>query len=363
MHRTPIEQLKIRRRRRLLRGTRVWREYLFFLAALKQFRVRFLLILGILLGGAFAFRGLEPERGHSVSRSLFYSWSLLFGQAPEALPASRVLQSLFFIYPLLGQVVLIEGVLAFALLLRDRRLNERSWCIMMANAFSDHIVLVGLGRLGIRTFRLLRRLGEDVVVIERDADNQFLDEVRRDGSPLLVGDARRDTLLEEANVARARSIILATNDDLANLEAALDARRLVPGIRVVLRLFDQTMADKIRDGFNIRIAMSQSALSAPAFVTAAIEPSIVNSFVVNDDLLVMLRWPVRPDGPMAGKTVGELTGEMGIGFVEYATPARERRLFPPPQTRLEAGGEVLVQGRYDQMLDLRERVDDVHAHL
>lgn len=356
MYRVNIDQLKVPPRRRGVRGTRLWREWCFFRAACERFRLRFLLIFVILAVGATGFRLLEPERGHSLSQSIYFSWSLLFAQPPEALPASRALQAMFFLYPVLGQVVLIEGVIAFALLLRDRRLNERSWCIMMARALSDHIVLVGLGRLGVRTFRLLRRLGEDVVVIERDPDNPFLDEVRRDGSPLILGDARREALLEEAHVARARSIILATNDDLANLEAALDARRLVPGIRCILRLFDQTMADKIRDGFNIRIAMSQSAISAPAFVTAAIEPDIVNSFVVNDELIVMLRWTIREGGPLAGRSIGDLTRELGMGFVHH-TPlgSKEPHLFPPPDVRLSAGDEVLVQGRYAALLELRAR--------
>src|SRR6185436_21067444 len=98
-------------------------------------------------------------------------------------------------------------------------------------------------------------------------------------------------------VQHARSIICATNNDLTNLEVALDARRLNPKVRVILRMFDQTMADKVRDGFNIRIAMSQAALSAPTFAMAAIDASIANTFVVHDELVVMQRWTVRPQGP------------------------------------------------------------------
>ena len=52
----------------------------------------------------------------------------------------------------------------------------------------------------------------DLVVIERNAGAQFLEDVRRDGSPVLIGDARREAWLEEANVKHARSIIIATTD-------------------------------------------------------------------------------------------------------------------------------------------------------
>ena len=57
-------------------------------------------------------------------------------------------------------------------------------------------------------------------------------------------------------------------------------------------VLQENMADKIRDGFDIHIAMSQSAISAPAFATAAIDRSIINSFVVDDLLVVMKRWVV-----------------------------------------------------------------------
>jgi hypothetical protein len=105
-------------------------------------------------------------------------------------------------------------------------------------------------------------LGEEVCVIERNPENQFLEDIRRDGSPLFVGDARRGAYLADANVATAKSIILVTNHDLTNLETALDASRINPQIRVILRIFDQNMADKIREGFNIQGATERPAIAA-----------------------------------------------------------------------------------------------------
>src|SRR5205823_6818205 len=102
-----------------------------------------------------------------------------------------------------------------------------------------------------------------------------------------------------------------------NLEIALDARRVQPGIRVVMRMFDQNMADKIRDGFNIHIAMSQSAMAAPAFASAAIDRSIISSIAVGDQLVVMQRWRVQEGGPLFGRSVGEVMTELRVGIAEY----------------------------------------------
>jgi Trk K+ transport system NAD-binding subunit len=325
-------------------GSRLWAEWCFFRVCFRHFRLRFLLMAIILLTGAVLFRWLEPEKNHSLAKATYYTFSLIFGEPPEDFPKSRVLQSLFFIVPILGLTVIIEGVIDFALIVRDRRKFERTWCKMLAESFHNHIVLVGLGRLGVRTFMTLRRLGAAVVVIERDPDNQFLDEVRRDGSPLLIGDARREALLVDANIAGARSIVLATNDDMANLEAALDARKINADIRVVLRMFDQNMADKVRDGFNIHLAMSQSAISAPTFATCAMAPATVNSFIVGDTVVAMQRWIVREGGPLCGQTIAEIMRNQRVTIVEHHRPTQDPTICPNPDTLLEAGDGLMVQG-------------------
>jgi Trk K+ transport system NAD-binding subunit len=175
---------------------------------------------------------------------------------------------------------------------------------------------------------------------------------------VLIGDARREAMLADANVTTARSVILATDDDLANLEIALDARRVVPNIRVVLRMFDQNMADKIREGFNIRLAMSQSAISAPRFAMAAIDRSIVNSFIVGDQLIVVQRCLVRPDGPLCGRTLSEILREGRFGVLRRRTTSGLTQVFPSGETRIEAGDELLVQGTLELLDGLNERMAD-----
>lgn len=348
---TRIEDLEIRsNRRRRLQDSRLWREWCFARVVFRHFRFRFFIISSILTIGTLLFWSLER---HSIPEAAYFTWSLAFGEPPEDFPDSFPLQVLFFVLPVAGLVIILEAIIDFALILRERGRSERSWCMMMTSAMSNHIVLVGMGRLGYRTYCLLRKLGESVVVIERDAENQFLDELRRDGVPLFIGDARRESILEDANISQARSIILASNDDLANLEIALDARKIRPGIRVVLRMFDQNMADKIREGFNIHIAMSQSAISAPAFATAAIDKSIVNSFVIDNRLIVMQRWAVQHDGPLCGKTIADLMSELNVGVVERRVAGGEPVLFPAPDTRIGENDQLLVQGRFEVLAELK----------
>ena len=337
------------------RRERWWIEWCFFRVCFRHFRWRFLAMGAVLLIGGLCFRVFEESKDLSFLESIYYTFSLIFGEPPEEFPASPVLKALFFIVPILGLTIIIEGIVDFSMILQDRRRSEKSWCTMLANSYHDHIILVGLGRLGFRIFNTLIRLGEKVVVIERDERNQFLEEIRRHGAPLIIGDARREALLDDANVAAAASIILATDDDMANLEAALDARKQNPRVRVVLRMFDQNMADKVREGFNIHLAMSPSALSAPTFATSAIAPATVSSVVLDGQVVSMQRWLVRTDGPLCGRTILDVMAEERLSVVEHVRGA-SHTICPMPDTTLEPGDGLMLQGPIKRLQALRDRM-------
>src|SRR5262249_38910557 len=142
--------------------------------------------------------------------------------------------------------VLRVGYLLFA---QKRRLPE--WQRMVASLHRNHIIVVGVGKVGYRTIKGLVALRESVVAIEQRADSEFLDEVDSLGVPVISGNGRHRKILEQAGASRARAIILVTDDDLANMDAALTAREINPAIRVVLRLFDDTLATKFASRFDM----------------------------------------------------------------------------------------------------------------
>jgi glutamate dehydrogenase/leucine dehydrogenase len=104
----------------------------------------------------------------------------------------------------------------------------------------NHVVVVGLGNAGYRIVQRLIDAGVDVAAAEISERNHFVALVRRDGVPVLVADGRYRDSLSALSVEHARAVVAATNDDLANLEAALTARELNPRARVVARLFGRS---------------------------------------------------------------------------------------------------------------------------
>ena len=80
--------------------------------------------------------------------------------------------------------------------------------------------------MGVRTLQQLVHLGEEVIVLEKDPLCPNRAYAQKHGIPVIIGNGREEDIFEDLNVTAAKSIVLATNDDLANLEMALDARKI-----------------------------------------------------------------------------------------------------------------------------------------
>ena len=247
---------------------------LYALAILKEFRATLLTTLFLVVLGTFLF-AITPHEALKGGRpdlflSAFGAWMSLFGQVLFNPPETWYLELLHGLYPVLGFVVLGEGVVRFALLMSSRRRGEREWRKVMASTYRDHVVVCGLGHLGVRVIEQLLASGVQVVGVERDADAPELAALEAKGVTVIPGDMRLDSVLQDAGIRHARAVVAATNEEMTNLEVAMDARRLNPSIRVLLRFHDHAIAQKIQNAFNIDAAFSAEALAAPVIAAMAL---------------------------------------------------------------------------------------------
>ena len=219
----------------------------------------------------------------------------------------------------------------------------------------DHIVLCGLGNVGYRVLEQLHQLGEKVLVIEKDEQCRFIDSARQLASVLISGDMRLAATLERAHIKEARCLIAVSDEDLANLEAALNARSVNPDIRVVMRLFDQNLADKVRSGFGIQTAISTSAVAAPAFAMAAVDLSVIGSFYMDRELMLNIEISIAPGSTLAGQTIQELAGSGRASVLAYESRTGDiRRLHPTDPIDIEPGDKLVLSTSPDYARRLHE---------
>ena len=154
------------------------------------------------------------------------------------------------------------------------------------------------------------------------------------------------TVQQQAGVERASAIVTCTENDLTNLEIALIARELQAEVRVVLRMFDHDMAQKVARGFDISTAFSTSALSAPAFAAAATRSDITHAFYVGDQLLNVSEIKVRSGAALVGQRVADLEHDLDFSIILHCRNGQVD-LHPEPEIALQPGDQVFVFASLD----------------
>jgi len=298
----------------------------------------------ILVGGALLFHRFYrfPDGEHpDFGKSLFGTFSLIFFSPSLDFPEPGWLRALYFLIPILGLATVVDGVLRFGVALISKRDRGQKWQVAMASTYDNHVIVCGIGRVGYRVIVELLKYGRDVVAIEQNPDGRFVEKAKGLGIPVIIADARRSGNLIQAGVKRADAIIPCTEDELTNLDIALDARDINPGIKVVMRMFDPDLARRVEKGFGIHTAFSTSALAAPIFAAASMRFNIKHSFYVGDTLINLSQVHVRPGSELVGWPLEKLEADLGLRVVCHQVDDCTD-LAPDAHLELQAGDEILV---------------------
>jgi Trk K+ transport system NAD-binding subunit len=236
---------------------------------------------------------------------------------------------------------LSQGVTDFGLLLFNRRARGEAWQVALAETYSNHIVIIGLGHLGFRVARALHQLGESFVGIEMDPEADLLTQVQAWDVPVIRGDANKFDVLRRAGIDRAHTVVIVTSDDTLNLQIAIHARAINPKIRTIVRLFDDDFAREVRIAFGITAAYSASALAAPAFAAAAADLAVGQPVSVGGRTLNMNHFTIGQSSPLARRPVGEVERAYDLSVVLLRRDDRSE-LHPADEFLLEAGDQITV---------------------
>ena len=129
-----------------------------------------------------------------------------------------------------------------------------------AARLTDHVLLVGYGRVGSRIGRALIDAGIPLVVAEDNRD--LVEQLRGQGIPAVCGDATDiASALIQGHVARARLLVVAVPDAFAARRMLEIARMLKPDIRVVVRTHSSEEAELLRAEGADRVYIGENELA------------------------------------------------------------------------------------------------------
>nr|WP_179797973.1 NAD-binding protein [Actinomycetospora corticicola] len=230
-----------------------------------------------------------------------------------------------------------------------------------ASASVGHVVIVGLGEVGVSVMEALLARGRDVVVVEADPGNRHLPRARALRVPVVFGDATTPTALRDARVPRAAAVAVLTSDDMANIETGLAVRDLLGATAstpVVLRLFDRDLARTVAARFGFDTVRSIAELAAPWFVGAALGLDVLGTFPVHGQAFLLGRLRVEAGSELDGLAMRDLSSRTRVIALRRATgPAGRAPLQHPPRrdTRFRAGDEAFLVGPDSELLGVLGR--------
>ncbi len=273
----------------------------------------------------------------------------------------------------------------------ERWLKRRGWWTMVdagARAaagqadpnpeISNHVVIVGCGRVGRHIAEALGRLGISRLVVE--ADPIRIDKLRELNVPVLYGDASSSDILATAHLDKARALVITLPDDAAALAVVATAKKHAPGVPIVARASTFEGAKRLMaDGANnvvrpeleggveivrrtlldldlpVREVQRYTDIVRREGLGESERPSAERARVL-DDLVQAARdlevgWlVVEPGSAVAGRALADTLLRATAGVTVVAI-ARQQDLIrnPGPREVLEAGDRVAVIGSPNQV--------------
>jgi Trk K+ transport system NAD-binding subunit len=168
-----------------------------------------------------------------------------------------------------------------------------------------HIIVVGLGNVGASVTGQLHDLGFDVVCIDNRPDALGISMARRLSLPVVIGDAFLEETLRRANLDTCAALVSVTSQDIVNLETALFARSLREDLRVVLRITDDDLAERLQETIGNTVSRSVSYLAAPAFAAAMLEHQVLRTIAVGRHVLLIADILVGDQAGLAGSFISD----------------------------------------------------------
>jgi voltage-gated potassium channel len=345
-----------RRRTRLMRGLRaVWRDTS---ALWSEFRAPILTLLLVVFGGGWLYGELIVLAGYPrvpyTSLPYFILRMMVFEPPSDPPPTEPYLIIFWYVMPAVAIFIVGRGAADFVRLFFNRNERRSEWEEAVASTYRNHVIILGVGHVGLRVARALVSMGFDVVGIDVKLKPDVDAELGQLGVPMIVADGRSQQVLERAGLREAQAFIACTSSDQTNLEAVMRARDLNPDVRIVSRMWDDQFTSQMKRFMGVQAVHSASDLAAPAFAGSAIGIEITQTLHINGDDYSMIRLQVEPGSFLDGGTVGQLQESNNMDIVLHG---REGTVEVQPNSNISVnGGDTLVIfARHDRVINIVER--------
>jgi Trk K+ transport system NAD-binding subunit len=249
-----------------------------------------------------------------------------------------------------GAIVTAILVAFIADLLLSRRFVQFAG-LRRARHMRGHVVVVGLGSVGIRVVSDLTAAGYDVLVIEHDENNRFLPTAAELDVPVIFGDSTMRQTLESARVERARGVAVVTDNDMENIETGIVLLEILGSdtkVPIVMRVQGRALGAAVHQRFGFENVRSIVDLAAPWFIGAAMGLQVLGTFWVGQRSFMVGAMLVAAGSELDGLRMVDLSTQTRV--IAITRPEGPVSLRPRRDSRLKAGDTAYLIGPYRELI-------------
>ena len=225
-------------------------------------------------------------------------------------------------------------------------------------SLKGHTIVCGFGRNGKQAILKLKNYNQKFVVVEKD--KEIAAELGANSILNIQGDATLDETLLRAGIENAATLITALPSDADNLFVVLTANQLNSTCKIISRASNQSSYSKLKIAGASNVIMPDK-LGGDHMASLVVTPDViefVDRLTIEGETTANLEEIAVDDLPKKyiNKTILDLDlrRETGCTVIGIRTPDRDYIINPEAETVLTIGSSLIVLGRPEQIIKLRE---------
>jgi voltage-gated potassium channel Kch len=201
--------------------------------------------------------------------------------------------SWFKLFSAVAMIAALAFTAIFTAGLIDRLLDRRLTAILGSRSVprKGHVVVVGLGNVGLRLCLLLRDLGVRVLAVEDDGDNYNVARAKAYEIPVVIGHGGSHYMLRRLSLKRARALAAVTSDEVENISIVGAALGIREDLRTVLRAGQGEVSNETRSLFKLGIVRDANRIGGTFLAAAALGSKAKQAFLHEQTVYLL-----APDG-------------------------------------------------------------------
>jgi hypothetical protein len=175
----------------------------------------------------------------------------------------------------------------------DRLLSRRLAAIVGRRAVPrrNHVVVVGLGQVGLRLCLFLRELGVPVLAVEVNPESYHVNRAKDYGIPVVIGRGGSRFLLRRLSLRHARALAAVTSDEVENISIVVAASGMREDLRTILRAGRGEVVNETRSLFKIGVVRDVYRIGGTLMAAAALGSDVDDGFLHGKTVYL-----IHPDG-------------------------------------------------------------------